>query len=139
MEIYGKLVLSLITAYTIGFLSVKYDKQYPIRIFILICLGATLLTIVSTEFFRYANYPWTSDPGRLSAQIISALGFMLAGFIWVGEDNNVEGISEASSLWLVAILGMLIGAGLNNVLILAVFFIIVIYFISEKFIKSKKM
>ena len=58
---------------------------------------------------------WYADPGRLSAQIIVALGFIGSGLIWISPEKKVEGITTAAALWLTAIVGMAIGAGLNNV------------------------
>jgi putative Mg2+ transporter-C (MgtC) family protein len=97
------------------------------RTFGLIALGAALVTIISTEFYKELAGPWFSDPGRLSAQIISALGFIGTGLIWVTEDQQVRGISVAASLWLTAIVGMLIGAGLGYISTSAVLIVLLIY------------
>ncbi|QGT99228.1 hypothetical protein SYNTR_0635 [Candidatus Syntrophocurvum alkaliphilum] len=129
-----RILLASIIGFIVGIMNKKhYDTPTGI-IFSLICIGACLITITSTEFYAIAGViPWASDPARLSAQIISALGFLGTGFIWINEKKEeVKGISAAASLWLTAVLGMLIGAGLSNITVVAVFFIILIYWISSQ-------
>ena len=107
----GEFLLRIIVAAIVGtFIGVKTDSAAS-RMFAIICTGATLVTIVSTEFYKVVDYPWLGDPGRLSAQIIAALGFLGTGLIWVSEKREIKGLSVAASLWLTAILGILIGCG----------------------------
>ncbi len=51
------------------------------------------------------------DPGRIAAQVVSGMGFLGAGAI-IRLGNNIRGLTTAASLWLVAAIGMTIGAGL---------------------------
>jgi len=107
----GSFILRIVVAAMVGtFIGVKTDSAAS-RMFAIICTGATLVTIVSTEFYKVVDYPWLGDPGRLSAQIIAALGFLGTGLIWVSEKREIKGLSVAASLWLTAILGILIGCG----------------------------
>jgi len=126
----GEFLLRIIVAAIVGtFIGVKTDSAAS-RMFAIICTGATLVTIVSTEFYKVVDYPWLGDPGRLSAQIIAALGFLGTGLIWVSEKREIKGLSVAASLWLTAILGILIGTGLNLVNIVIIIFLVSIYLIS---------
>lgn len=109
------------------------------RMFGLVTAAACLITITSTEFNKEVAGPWFSDPGRLSAQIVSALGFIGTGLIWISSDKQVRGLSEAASLWLTAIVGMLIGAGLGHLSTSAVLVILLIYWATENIMKWKKM
>jgi len=109
------------------------------RMFGLVTAAACLITITSTEFYKEVAGPWFSDPGRLSAQIVSALGFIGTGLIWISSDKQVRGLSEAASLWLTAIVGMLIGAGLGHLSTSAVLVILLIYWATENIMKWKKM
>jgi uncharacterized membrane protein YhiD involved in acid resistance len=99
--------------------------------FAAICTGQ-LNYHTSIGFFRNLGLPWVSDPGRIAAQIISALGFLGTGLIWVSEDFKVKGLSIAASLWLTAILGILIGAGMQKIVIIFIVVLLFIYRISEK-------
>ena len=126
-----RLAMAGILGLIIGFISMTDDDAPSHRVFSIICMGAALITITSTGIYESMNLPWTGDPSRLPAQLISALGFLGTGMIWVTEDNRVFGVTSAAALWLTAILGMLIGAGLNQISILGTFFFILIYWISR--------
>ena len=125
----GQYLLRIIVAAVVGpIIGIRTDSAAS-RMFAIVCTGATLLTIVSTEFYKVVDYPWFGDPGRLSAQILVALGFLGTGLIWVSEKQEVKGLSLAASLWLTAILGILIGTGLSPTNIVIIIFLIVIYLI----------
>jgi putative Mg2+ transporter-C (MgtC) family protein len=53
----------------------------------------------------------SADPGRIAAQVVSGMGFLGAGAI-IRLGNNIRGLTTAASLWLVAAIGMAIGAGM---------------------------
>lgn len=120
----GNFLLQIIVAAVVGTLIGIKTHSAASRMFVVICTGATLVTIVSTEFYKVVDYPWLGDPGRLSAQIIVALGFLGTGLIWVSEKREVKGLSVAASLWLTAIMGILIGTGLNLVNIVIIVFLV---------------
>lgn len=110
-----RIALAGLTGIIIGWAS-KSDPGA--RLFSLVCMGAALLAMVSVEYFRMLVLPGNVDPGRLSAQVISALGFIGSGLIWLAESKEVKskrvhGTPTAASLWLTAILGLLIGAGMG--------------------------
>ena len=50
------------------------------------------------------------DPGRLAAQVVSGIGFLGAGAI-LRYGTNVKGLTTATSLWTIAIVGLAVGAG----------------------------
>lgn len=128
----GQYLLRILVAAVIGTLIGTRTNAEASRMFVIVCIGATLLTIVSTEFYKVLDYPWLGDPGRLSAQIIVALGFLGTGLIWVSEKQEVQGLSVAATLWVTAILGILIGTGLSVTNIAIIIFIVVIYLIFTK-------
>ena len=82
-----------------------------LRTHILIALGATCLTILSIWIPQNYFDLKTSDPSRIAAQVVSGIGFLGAGAI-IRLGNDVKGLTTAASLWLVAAIGMAIGAGL---------------------------
>lgn len=132
-----RLLLAALAGFLIGMAN-KTASNPSGRVFSIICVGSTLVTITSIEFFKILALPWVSDPGRLSAQIISALGFIGTGFIWMTEKQHIRGISVASSLWLTAILGILIGVGLRDISIIALAFLAAIYYLSHLVERVKK-
>ena len=81
-----------------------------LRTHILICLGACLLMLLSI-WIPQAFALEKGDPGRIAAQVVSGIGFLGAGaFIKIG--NNVKGLTTAASIWVVAAIGLAIGAGM---------------------------
>lgn len=125
----ARIALAGIVGLTMGLIIYQHDRTAPSQIYSLICMGAALVTIIGDGVYRLT--PGIGDPGRLSAQVISALGFLGSGLIWITNDNRVVGMSLASALWLIAILGMLIGIGLHNATVLGVFFFIIIYWLAD--------
>lgn len=83
-------------------------KPAGLRTNILICVGATLLTDVSLYI---ATLPGRiGDPARLAAQIVTGIGFIGAGTIMQSR-GTVTGLTSAATIWVVAAIGIAIGAG----------------------------
>lgn len=81
-------------------------KPAGLRTNLLICVGAALITELSSKVAATAS----GDPGRLAAQIVSGIGFIGAGTI-IQSRGRVVGLTTAATLWLVAAIGMAVGAG----------------------------
>lgn len=64
------------------------------------------------------------DPTRISAQVISGIGFIGAGTI-LKEKGTVVGLTTASSIWLVACIGIAIGCGFILGAVVATAFVLV--------------
>jgi putative Mg2+ transporter-C (MgtC) family protein len=80
------------------------DKSAGFRTIILICLGATLFTILS---YNITN---GNDAARIAANIVTGIGFLGAGAI-LREGNQITGLTTAATIWLAASVGMAVGAG----------------------------
>lgn len=100
----AKLAVALVLAFAIGWERERHDRPAGLRTHILVCLGSTLLTIVSE------SYGPQSDPARISAQIVSGIGFLGAGTI-LRHGSVVRGLTTAASLWTVAAIGIAVGRG----------------------------
>ncbi len=86
-------------------------KPAGLRTNIMICLGSTLFTLASVYSWQHvAGSPTTIDPGRIAAQIVTGVGFIGAGVI-MRTGLHIVGITTASTIWLVAAIGMVIGLG----------------------------
>jgi putative Mg2+ transporter-C (MgtC) family protein len=85
-------------------------KQKPagFRTNILICLGSTLYMMISTAVAEAGG--GMSDPGRVAAQVVTGIGFLGAGTI-IRARGHVIGLTSAAMIWLVAAIGLWIGAG----------------------------
>jgi|SRR5690606_29817470 len=92
-------------------------KQAGLRTTILICIGATLFTLLSLSLAEAANVEnaeiglgFRADPARIAAQIVSGIGFLGAGVI-LRARGQVVGLTTAATIWVVAAIGMAAGFG----------------------------
>jgi putative Mg2+ transporter-C (MgtC) family protein len=99
-----KILLAVALGGLIGIEREYRDKTAGFRTMILICVGATLFTILSQELGGAV------DSARIAAAIVSGVGFLGAGAILRGPER-VVGLTTASTIWVAAALGMGIGGG----------------------------
>jgi putative Mg2+ transporter-C (MgtC) family protein len=83
-----------------------------LRTHMLVCIGATSIMLLSMYgFSEFANeFNVRMDPARLAAQVISGIGFLGAGAV-LRNGSMVSGLTTAASIWVVAAIGLCIGAG----------------------------
>jgi len=110
---YSEKAFQLLLACTIGsFIGLEREyKQRPagLRTFALVCLGSTLIMVVSFDIFDRFHEVSNFDPARLGAQVVSGIGFLGAGTI-IHSKTSVKGLTSAAGLWVVASIGLAIGA-----------------------------
>ena len=85
-------------------------KPAGLRTNILICMGAALLTDVSIGIVTTAEGTRIGDPSRLAAQIVTGIGFLGAGSIMQAR-GTITGLTTAATIWVVAAIGITVGAG----------------------------
>jgi putative Mg2+ transporter-C (MgtC) family protein len=100
-----RLLLAAALGGLIGLEREHSGKPAGFRTNLLICLGAALITEVSFNVAATAS----GDPGRIAAQIVSGIGFLGAGTI-LHARGSVYGLTTAATLWVVAAIGMAVGA-----------------------------
>jgi putative Mg2+ transporter-C (MgtC) family protein len=96
-----KLVMAVLLGGTIGLERELHHKAAGFRTITLICIGATLFTMLSIRI---------ASAGGVAASIVTGIGFLGAGVI-LHETNRVTGLTTAATIWLSAAVGMGIGAG----------------------------
>lgn len=89
------------------------QKSAGLRTHTLVGVAAALITLISKYGFSDVLVPGhiVLDPSRVAAQIVSGIGFLGAGLIFVRRDA-VRGLTTAAVVWLTAGVGMACGAGL---------------------------
>lgn len=103
-----RIVLGVILGCCIGFERKNRNKMAGIRTHAIVALGSALMIIISKYgFYDIANY----DASRVAAQIVSGVGFLGAGIIFVRNNNSVSGLTTAAGIWATAGVGMAAGAG----------------------------
>ena len=95
-------------------------KPAGLRTNMLICLGAALVTHVSLALPARLGI---GDPARIAAQIITGIGFLGAGTI-MRSRHAVHGLTSAATIWVVAAVGLAVGAGFERQAALAAVLII---------------
>lgn len=123
LELTLRLALSIILGGVIGLERETINKPAGFRTHILVCLGSTIIMLVSLFIFSEYSGKTNVDPGRIPAQVISGIGFLGAGTIII-EGANVKGLTTAASLWTVATIGLAVGVGFYYGAILATFLIL---------------
>lgn len=109
-----KLVLAVGLGGLIGFERELKKRPAGLRTHMLVCLGATIFTIISISF--------DIEPARIAAGIVAGIGFLGAGTI-IAQRGHVRGITSAAILWVVAGIGLAVGVGEYLIAIVSSFII----------------
>nr|WP_090946845.1 MgtC/SapB family protein [Nonomuraea jiangxiensis] len=108
----GELGLALLLSAAIGLEREIRHKSAGLRTHTLVGFAAALMTLVSKYGFAdVLGDDVVLDPSRVAAQIVSGIGFIGAGLIFVRRDA-VRGLTTAAVVWLTCAVGMAAGAGL---------------------------
>lgn len=115
-EVLLRVGIALFVGGIIGLEREYKNRPAGTRTHVLVCLGACMIALLETllwnsDYFRVQfGDNITLTIGRLSAQVISGIGFLGAGTIFMAQ-KKIAGLTTAASLWNVACLGIVIGFG----------------------------
>jgi putative Mg2+ transporter-C (MgtC) family protein len=109
----GELGLGLALSAVIGLERETRQKSAGLRTHSLVGVGAALFMLISKYGFSdvLRTGQVVLDPSRVAAQIVTGIGFLGAGLIFVRRDS-VRGLTTAASIWVTAAIGAAAGAGL---------------------------
>ncbi len=109
------LVIAFVLCAAIGLERERQLKSAGLRTHTLVGLGSALFTLVGVYGFE-GMLPGDIrlDPSRIAAQVVSGIGFIGAGVIFVRK-TVVSGLTTAASIWVAAAVGMAAGAGMPTV------------------------
>lgn len=122
------LTAALVLSTAIGLERQSKNKSAGMRTHAMVGLGAALFMVVSK--YGFSDVLMVDlvrlDPSRLAAQVVSGIGFIGAGLVFVRR-NQVRGLTTAASIWVTAAVGTSAGAGLvlPAVFVTAAHFVIV--------------
>ena len=114
-----RLMLAVVIGCVIGIERERKNRPAGMRTHVLVCVGAATIAIVESlmiaDTITLNMYAANSTGvgvsfGRLSAQVISGIGFLGAGTIFISQ-KKIAGLTTAASLWNAACLGIAIGMG----------------------------
>ena len=111
VQIILRVLVGAILGAVIGLERERDNQPAGLRTHMILVIGATLAMVLSVNLgYLFARPGTPADPARLAAQVISGIGFLGAGAI-MRYGFNVKGLTTATSLWTMAIVGMAVGAG----------------------------
>ena len=123
-----RLLLAMIFGGMIGLERGRKHRAAGFRTYMLVCLGATLTSILSQYLYVRLDTDWLGfaettsrqiDVSRFGAQVYSGIGFLAAGTIIVTGRQEVKGLTTAAGLWASACMGIAIGAGFYECVVIA--------------------
>ena len=112
------LLMALVIGAIIGTEREYRSKSAGLRTMIMVSLASCLFTILSIKI-------GVQNPDRLAANILTGLGFLGAGVIFK-DDNRISGITTATTIWMVAALGMAAGAGYELLAMIGTFLVLIV-------------
>jgi putative Mg2+ transporter-C (MgtC) family protein len=118
-----RLLVALALGAVVGLERERQERAAGLRTVTMVSLGSCLFTIIGA--YGFAN----TDPSRVAAQIVTGIGFLGAGTIFLRKDL-VRGLTTAATIWTVAAIGMAAGtaryfeAAFTTLLILGVLMVL---------------
>jgi len=123
-----KLLVAVVCGGSIGFERELSHKPAGLRTNVLVCVGATLFMVVSRHIGGGAPY---TDPARLVAQVVTAIGFIGAGVI-LQSRGSISGLTTAATILLVGAVGVTIGEGMFTVAVMTTVLVMVVLVLLRK-------
>ena len=146
-----RLALAMLLGGCIGLERGRKRRPAGFRTYMLVCLGATLTVLLSLYEFTMVTGPWSdicaeigikTDVSRFGAQVINGIGFLGAGTIIVTGKQEVKGLTTAAGLWASACMGLAIGAGFYECVLLGFLLILLtnrlLPFVEDAIIESAR-
>ena len=129
-----RLMLAMIFGGILGFNRAKKGRAAGFRTYMFVCLGSALTMLLSHYYTCMLAGPWAesadalqarTDVSRIGAQVISGIGFLGAGTILVTSRQEVKGLTTTAGLWASACMGLAIGAGFYECVMLGFLYIVI--------------
>ncbi len=108
LELIVRLLIAGVCGCLIGYERKNRNKEAGIRTHIIVAIASCLMMEISKYGFSDTG---DFDGARLAAQVVSGIGFLGAGMIFVHK-NSVKGLTTAAGVWAISGIGMAIGAGM---------------------------
>lgn len=102
LDVLVRLLVALVLGGVIGFERERQERAAGLRTVTMVSLGSCLFTLLSIGAFHGAT---NIDPSRVAAQVVTGIGFLCAGTIFLRKDL-VRGLTTAATIWATAAIGM---------------------------------
>ncbi|VYU57997.1 MgtC/SapB family protein [Clostridium tertium] len=131
-----RLLIAAICGLAIGYEREVKMKDAGIKTHFVVSVGAALIMIISKYGFQdqvgLSNI--SIDPTRIASQVVSGVGFIGAGLIFI-KDKSIVGLTTAAGIWATAGIGLAMGSGLYLIGLSATLIIIIGQVLLNKKIK----
>ncbi|MDQ0255972.1 putative Mg2+ transporter-C (MgtC) family protein [Evansella vedderi] len=130
-----RLILAALLGGLVGVEREYHQHPAGFRTHLLVSLGSCLIMLLA--FFGFQSYMSENpevvnfDPSRLAAYVVSGIGFLGAGTILV-QGYTVRGLTTAASIWVVAGIGLTVGAGMYTAAFITTIIVILSLFLLGK-------
>ncbi len=120
----------------IGSERARHGRAAGMRTHVLVCLGACMTSLTSVFVTDYLGH--SGDVFRISAQVISGIGFLGVGMIILKSNNVIMGLTTAAGVWATGTIGVALGYGYYiGALVVTILFLVTIILFA-KFERRKK-
>lgn len=103
-----RIFISLLLGGIIGLERGLKSRPAGLRTYMLVCMGSCLVMMTNQYIYQCTG---VGDPARMSAQVVSGIGFLGAGTIVVTKRSQIKGLTTAAGLWASAAAGLALGIG----------------------------
>lgn len=123
-----RLIIAMLFGGVLGIERAHKRRAAGFRTYMIVCLSAALTMILGQYESAMLADRWNMiasevglsiDVGRFGAQVINGIGFLGAGTIIVTGKQQVKGLTTAAGLWASACMGLAVGAGFYECVLLA--------------------
>lgn len=128
LELLLRIFVAMILGMLIGNERKNRMKSAGMRTHALVALGSALMMVVSKYGFSDTVQ---GDGARLAAQVVSGVGFLGAGMIFV-RHNLVSGLTTAAGVWTTAGIGLTLGAGMYTIGIISALMLLIMQNLSHR-------
>ncbi len=132
-----RVVLAMLMGGLIGYERERKSHPAGFRTYMLVAIGASLTVMMSQYYDLMEQGIWAdivaevgrrTDMARFGARVVSGIGFLGAGTILVTARQEVKGLTTAAGLWASACMGLAIGAGFYECMLVG--FILILFSLS---------
>lgn len=133
LEYLLRVVVALLCGMAVGYERESRLKTAGIRTHLIVAVASAMMMIVSKYGFRdvLGQAGIGLDPSRIAAGVVTAIGFLGAGVIFVRK-QNVSGLTTAAGLWATVGVGTAIGAGMYFIGVAVTILMIVVQIILHR-------
>ena len=131
-----RVILAAVAGALVGLEREFHGRAAGMRTHILVCLGAALTSMISLYVRDCLGD--NHDILRISAQVVSGIGFLGAGMIILKENHMIMGLTTAAGVWTTSIIGIAVGFGFYTGAIIAALLALFVMMFFSKLEKGKR-